>query len=211
MASYTAIWCCVAVLVVVGVNCMENEENLIRERIEKLEALNDNLKQQLNGQKIVYNDLLNELATSSDFTVRDNDHQKRQSLTCDGPVVFHARLQNSIYPIGTNQIIAYEDVVTNVGNGYDSFTGLFRAPVGGAYEFVATMWSSDGNYLEFEMVRNGVDLCYGRASQSNQTMGTCVSMVELSAGDRVWVRHLSGRGTYANGADYPSFVGHLIV
>lgn len=126
-------------------------------------------------------------------------------------MVFHARLQNAIYPIGTNQIIAYEDVVTNIGGGYDSFTGLFRAPVGGVYEFIATMWSSDGNYLEFEMVRNGVDMCYGRASLSNQTMGTCVSMIELASGDRVWVRHLGGRGAYANGFEYPSFVGHLIV
>ncbi|XP_033749278.1 uncharacterized protein LOC117333966 [Pecten maximus] len=126
-------------------------------------------------------------------------------------LLFHARLQNAIYPIGTNQIIAYEDVVTNVGNGYDSFTGLFRAPVGGAYEFIATMWSSDGNFLEFEMVRNSVYFCYGRASQSNQTIGSCVSMVELSAGDRVWGRHLSGRSTYANGQEYPSFAGHLIV
>ncbi|XP_033750028.1 C1q-related factor-like [Pecten maximus] len=209
MAPRAAAWCFVVVLLTVGINC--NEEDVIRERIEKLEALNDNLKQQLNSQKNVYNDLLNELATSSDFTDRSDGHQKRQLLTCAGPVVFHARLQNAIYPIGTNQIIAYEDVVTNVGNGYDSFTGLFRAPVGGAYEFIATMWSSDGNFLEIEMVRNGVDLCYGRASQSNQTMGSCVSMVELSAGDRVWVRHLSGRGTYANGQEYPSFAGHLIV
>jgi len=124
--------------------------------------------------------------------------------------VFHARLTNAIYPIGTNQIVNYDAVVTNVGNGYDSFTGLFRAPVAGFYEFIATMWSSDGNFLEYEMVRNGVDMCYGRASETNQTMGTCVSMIQLAEGDRVWVRHLNGVGTYANGEEFPSFVGHLI-
>lgn len=128
------------------------------------------------------------------------------------PIAFHSVLNRNYSPMSPNQVIPFETLYTNVGNGYDSNFGLFQAPVSGYYQFVLTSqaYHSSSYMVNLEMVRNGNMLCRAHAATYGQE-GFCVAMVHLNKGDDVWVRHYSGEGDYLS-AIYrvPSFSGHLI-
>lgn len=127
------------------------------------------------------------------------------------PVIFQARLSSSIYPLGSNQIITYDSTVINLGSAYDTLTGIFDAPVGGLYQFMATMWSHDGYNLDFQMMFNGHEVCAGRTTSTNQSMGICSAILQIPSGGRVFVRHKKTSSRYAQGANYAEFAGHLIM
>lgn len=127
------------------------------------------------------------------------------------PVVFQARLSSTIYPLGSNQIITYDSTVINEGNAYDTLTGMFEANVGGLYQFMATMWSNNGYNVDFQMIFNGAEVCAGRTTTTNQSMGICSAILQIPDGGRVFVRHKGTSGNYARGGNYAEFAGHLIM
>eukprot|EP00105_Crassostrea_gigas_P014078 XP_011430625.1 PREDICTED: complement C1q tumor necrosis factor-related protein 3-like [Crassostrea gigas] len=59
------------------------------------------------------------------------ERKARNSIT----VAFHVKLKKTITGLSQNQIIKYDDVITNIGEGYDPTTGKFTAPVDGVYSF----------------------------------------------------------------------------
>ncbi|XP_069109615.1 heavy metal-binding protein HIP-like [Argopecten irradians] len=61
-------------------------------------------------------------------------HQKRDEVESIG---FSATLSSDV-ALGDNQIIVFDNVVTNNGNGYDFRLGQFTAPVTGLYAFSVT-------------------------------------------------------------------------
>lgn len=126
------------------------------------------------------------------------------------PIAFHSTLSKSYSQMSPHQIIPFEVSHTNVGNGYDSYFGLFQAPVSGYYQFVLTSQVPASYMVNLEMVKNENMLCRAHAATYSQE-GYCVAMVHLNKGDDVWVRHYNGEGTYLYTGYYvPSFSGHLI-
>ncbi|KAK3108842.1 hypothetical protein FSP39_017067, partial [Pinctada imbricata] len=132
-------------------------------------------------------------------------------VACEKPVVFSTRLSKNLYPLGKNQIITYDDVLTNVEGGYDKVTGIFEAPTAGLYQMIATMWSNDGYAVDIEMIHNGTDVCYAKSPSQNQSMSMCASVIPMQENSRVWVRHLNNIGNYAYGNLYATFSGHKIM
>lgn len=126
------------------------------------------------------------------------------------PIAFHSTLSKSYSQMSPHQIIPFEVSYVNVGNGYDSYFGLFQAPVSGYYQFVLTSQVPSSYMVNLEIVRNGNMLCRAHAATYSQE-GYCVTMIHLNKGDDVWVRHYGGQGTYLyHGNFVPSFSGHLI-
>ncbi|XP_062567722.1 C1q-related factor-like [Saccostrea cucullata] len=165
--------------------------------------------------------LENDLAVQKNLNSVLRDHvtekglyhsRTRKAVNCSiQPVVFHARLVSNIYPLGSNQIIAYDSVITNEGNTYDTLTGMFEATSTGVYQFIATMWSTEGRNLDFQMIFNGGEVCAGRTTTTNQSMGICSAILQVPDGGRVFVRHKSTNGNDAKGNNYAVFTGHLIL
>lgn len=127
------------------------------------------------------------------------------------PIAFYSSLTRSYSTMSPHQVIPFEYQHINVGNGFDSYFGLFRAPVSGYYQFVLTSQAAPNSYMvNLEIVKNGNMLCRAHAATYGQE-GYCIAMVHLNKGDDVWVRHYNGEGTYLyDGYSVPSFSGHLI-
>jgi len=69
------------------------------------------------------------------------------------PVAFFATLTSHIVHAGQNQTIAFDRVLTNVGNAYNAHVGLFTAPVSGIYVFSVSLLSMPGHTTHFSLYK----------------------------------------------------------
>lgn len=184
-------------MLLINIYASQDEIGFLRNQIQQL-------RRDLAVQKVMNAELRSELHQS----------RFRRATNCSNPhrpVVFQARLSSTIYPLGSNQIITYDSTVINEGNAYDTLTGMFEANVGGLYQFMATMWSNNGYNVDFQMIFNGAEVCAGRTTTTNQSMGICSAILQIPDGGRVFVRHKGTSGNYARGGNYAEFAGHLIM
>ena len=96
----------------------------------------------------------------------------------------------------------------NTGNGYDSETGIFTAPVAGTYAFFLTQMGVDARgTVALAIVKHGdvLDLVY---SKDHEDQGSGQVTAHLGSGQQVWVRHVSGNAV--RGSWYTVFTGYLI-
>ncbi|XP_062581929.1 complement C1q tumor necrosis factor-related protein 2-like [Saccostrea cucullata] len=122
-------------------------------------------------------------------------------------VGFSALLTHNMY-LGNKQAVKYDKVITNYGNGYDKWSGHFKAPMKGLYVFSCSVMAINKNYINIALVKNGqwVATIYSNPSYFDQASGTVV--VALKKGDRVWARQADGgRHVFGN---YNLFTGYLI-
>lgn len=103
------------------------------------------------------------------------------------PVAFTACLTKPI-SLGVLQTIIY-DVITNVGNTYDSRHGIFRAPVKVLHHMSLTSISIAGNANYVEMVQDGRRLIHTYSGSQDHHSSSASINVVLKAGSHIWCRH----------------------
>lgn len=104
-------------------------------------------------------------------------------------VAFYAYLSNTATDLGRNQDIVFDNVVTNVGSGYNGNHGVFVAPVTGTYLFSVTLRGGEDGKTWIHVVVNGlvvakIDLQNSLYLQNSQTI-----VVNLNEGDDVSVQN----------------------
>lgn len=96
--------------------------------------------------------------------------------------------------MGTHQAIEYETVLTNIGHAYDPNHGHFIAPTKGVYLISVTGYCYFQISTYLELVKNGqviINLYMdGRGGQNSGITETLI--LELNAGDMIWVRGRAG-------------------
>lgn len=125
-------------------------------------------------------------------------------------VAFYGKLNVIVSDISQDEIVKFNNIVTDVGHAYDSSTGLFTAPVPGLYVFATTVMVEKfldthlGIYVNNEMKTNiklhGTEHEYDTMSQT--------VLYYLHAADTVSVRHYEGNKTIHG--DYTSLTGFLL-
>ncbi|VDI57631.1 Hypothetical predicted protein [Mytilus galloprovincialis] len=124
------------------------------------------------------------------------------------PVAFHTHLSAN-FNVSSNHAVAYDMVKINVGDGYNKFSGIFKAPTAGLYFITNTVMSMPNHGIHVEIVKNGVAIGKNWADHNGYESGTMSVITDLDVNDSVWVRDSDG-GTERLEHDYNSFSGFLI-
>jgi len=129
------------------------------------------------------------------------------------PVAFLATLASHVLHAGQNQIIAFDRVVTNVGNAYNPHLGAFTAPVPGIYVFSVSLLSNPRQTAQYQLKRNNdfISSIYLRtppgASEYESTSQTVV--LQLTKGDDVFLCNVDGDKSL-HGVNFSTFAGFLV-
>ncbi|XP_052084880.1 complement C1q tumor necrosis factor-related protein 3-like isoform X2 [Mytilus californianus] len=126
-------------------------------------------------------------------------------------VAFHARLKPYVN-LGSTQTVIFDQVITNIGKGYNQHTGHFTAPDGGIYFFVCTFLRPyTATQLHLQMVQNSSEISRGHAATGGGSQaGSMNAVVYMHKGDVVKVRHYPGVGSEIVHGDWSFFTGYHI-
>lgn len=111
------------------------------------------------------------------------------------PVAFYAYLStHEAASSAIHHIIAFDKVITNVGNAYHPHTGTFIAPRSGLYIFTWTIaqWGTSYHVTELVVDNDNVNVIY--MNPANLVVGSVTGtvVVHVNQGDDVFVRTGSG-------------------
>ena len=102
--------------------------------------------------------------------------------------------------------VKFNNVLYNAGQGYDSSTGDFTAPLSGAYFLIFHTTAYSSNNANSCMKVNGNEVCRAYIS-NNYDHGSCHAVVHMAKGDKAWVEPYSINDYYSDHTT--SFAGFL--
>ncbi|CAC5394243.1 unnamed protein product [Mytilus coruscus] len=108
-------------------------------------------------------------------------------------VAFAVQLSKEITKLGSHQIIVYDKVFLNDGNGFDVRHGHFTAPVKGVYLLSVIIYTDRNNDLSLDLLKNGQAVIFLYVNgNTDRASSTIVLPILLQQGDMVWVRTHAG-------------------
>ncbi|XP_067247300.1 complement C1q-like protein 2 [Chanodichthys erythropterus] len=133
----------------------------------------------------------------------------------DREIAFSAALMESgdgnIGPFTTETTLTYRNVFTNIGNAYNPITGIFTAPLKGAYMFRYSVFGLGGTPSSATIVKNGKHLVVAYDVQDQDRLNSSNGVVLiLEVGDVVYVRLGSNTRIHDNGNNHNTFSGYLL-
>ena len=182
----------------------------LKRQVEKLEKDNENQLQDFNilKQRVKFlEDNCNAMIINQSYgigpeeknskTIHEGNnnnetrvYQRSTRAVQSNHVAFTAYLDHALTHMGIGQIIVFNQVLINDGNGYNRFTGIFTAPVTGTYFFTFTLHVH--NFINAKLVKDGdtlvavaarADFTPGSQDQSSNSV-----VVQLNAGQSVWAQ-----------------------
>lgn len=174
-------------------------ENLFEDQ----KKINDEQKQRNEEQEREIGDLRTELKNIKE-EIKENHSE-------DTKIAFFAVLSGGGQSIGSGQTIIFDDAVTNIGQAYDFYTGVFTAPKDGVYQFTATLLTSNDKEIWCHIMLNGntVANINERGTGNRHGSGSQAVILQLKEGDRIYVKN-SGAASALWGEGYSSFTGFLM-
>ncbi|XP_067248903.1 complement C1q-like protein 4 [Chanodichthys erythropterus] len=133
----------------------------------------------------------------------------------DREIAFSAALTQSngenIGPFPTEVTLTYKNVFTNIGNAYNPITGVFTAPLKGAYMFRISVFGYGPNPAGACIYKNGEKLVIAFANQPQRELNSSNGVVLiLEVGDVVYVRLYPNTKIYDSYNNHSTFSGYLL-
>ncbi|XP_045211498.2 C1q-related factor-like [Mercenaria mercenaria] len=126
-------------------------------------------------------------------------------------IAFYAQLTQDKTALGDHQPIEFDMVTTNIGNAYNKADGMFTAPVPGTYVFSWTAANHIRSFMWSQLVING--LMHGKTltdSADHISVASNTVVVNLKAGDVVWIRTMADHSHRLMGSQLSTFSGWLL-
>ncbi|XP_039645655.1 uncharacterized protein LOC120552061 [Perca fluviatilis] len=119
----------------------------------------------------------------------------------------------TVGPFNTDTTLKFSKVFTNIGQAYNPTTGIFTAPVRGAYYFRLNGWGvQTSTYIRFTLYHNNklITRCY----DANDTVGyisvSNAFVLQLEKGDVVYMVLNSGYHIFDDSFNRTTFSGFLL-
>ncbi|XDV25794.1 hypothetical protein PO909_029651 [Leuciscus waleckii] len=133
----------------------------------------------------------------------------------DREIAFSAALMQSGYgdigPFTTEITLTYRNVFTNIGNAYNPITGVFTAPLKGAYMFRVSVFGIGPTSATAYIYKNGERVVSAYARQAKDYLNSSNGVVLiLEVGDVVYVRLWPNTRIYDGQSNHNTFSGFLL-
>ncbi|XP_051256977.1 complement C1q-like protein 4 [Dicentrarchus labrax] len=118
--------------------------------------------------------------------------------------------EKHIGPFNTDITLVYRKVITNIGNAYNQFTGIFVAPVAGVYQFSIFYHTGAGPKAMLKLFKNNqlIAMTHHLQPETSGNGGNAV-FLQLQQGDQVYVQ--LAENTRIWGTDYHTTFSGLLV
>ncbi|XP_061571447.1 complement C1q-like protein 2 [Cololabis saira] len=142
----------------------------------------------------------------------DNELDGTNSTAGSGfRIAFYVGLKN---PHEGYEVLKFDDVITNLGNNYDSSTGKFTCHVSGIYFFTyhVLMRGGDGTSMWADLCKNGQVRASAIAQDADQNYdyASNSAVLHLDSGDEVYVKLDGGKAHGGNNNKYSTFSGFIL-
>lgn len=110
----------------------------------------------------------------------------------------------------SNSVVKFDAIITNVGSGYDSSSGLFTVPRKGTYLFAVNFVSGvSTHWLELNLLKNNNLIVKSHADATPWSSGSLQVILELEEGDQISIKHPKPKG-FILGHRYSMFSDHFL-
>ncbi|VDI17338.1 Hypothetical predicted protein [Mytilus galloprovincialis] len=111
-----------------------------------------------------------------------------------------------------SQILKFDDLQINQGNAYNPNTGNFTAPRSGLYHISCSLMGSFPTAsISFQIDKNGDLFLNIYSHDSGWTTQSVSLLMELTEGDKIYVKHSTSRTDMVNGNRQSYFSGFLLL
>lgn len=138
------------------------------------------------------------------------DESQQEEIKDSNQVAFFATAPGQSN-LSDGEIIQFDTVLTNAGQGFNKYTGVFTAPVDGTYSFQTTILTDKDSEVWAYIGVNGIFKAYlnARGTDTRHGSGSQSLVITLLKGDQVTIRN-SGNGGMIYGFGYTTFCGYLL-
>ncbi|XP_071145337.1 complement C1q-like protein 3 [Mytilus edulis] len=122
-----------------------------------------------------------------------------------------AAYRASSQSLSVNEVVKFDKVWTNNGNGYDPSSGVFTAPLAGLYHFAAVVMSTNGGNLYVRLFHNNDKITSTYTTDKGYKTGTFDIVLTLEKGDKVYIKSgHNSQSIFSDADNYSTFSGNLI-
>lgn len=177
------------------IDTLKNRDNpRLKKNEEFTIAQDDDIKGNNSSNKIITR------IVSDQVTFKGEMERHRSMRLSPEPVAFYAYMSASEPNPSLHHALIFDEVKTNVGGGYNQFSGMFTAPSPGLYVITWTIYTGDhGQTAFFIYVNHNVfGATFGETdnNQNDFDSDSGSMVVNLNAHDNVYIRTSRACSTY---------------